>query len=189
MKTLFDQNFFKSKWMTKIHSIFNCIGLRYIWNSESITLSALNKNLHQRLTDANLQHWSSDLEQNILCINYKIFKSDFGFEPYLSLLSPDLRIALCRYRCGYHNLPISNKRYEPIDDRNQCPLCQSDVGDEYHYLFSCPAFDTFREKYINKSFYTRPNCVQYKILMNSSSKKTLVNLSIFVKFILHVFRP
>ena len=189
MKTLFDQNVFKSKWMTHINNLFNKTGLSYLWNSDAVHLNSMMKVFNQRLTDSNMQHWASDLENNILCRNYRTYKNNFGFEPYLVILNPDLRSALCRFRCGSHNLPISNRRYEEIDDRNNCPLCSSDVGDEFHYLFACPAFDWLRVKYVKKRYYLRPNTVKYKQLMCTKNKRELVNLSIFVKTILHVFRP
>ena len=189
MKKLFDQNVFKSKWMSQIHNIFDKTGLSYLWNSNSVNLNSIIKNINQRLIDANMQNWASDLENNSLCLNYKIFKNDFYFEPYLRILDSELRTVFCRFRCGNHNLPIMDKRYDEIDDRNNCPLCFSDVGDEYHYLLSCPAFHWIRRKYVNESYFRRPNTEKFKTLMCTKNKRDLVKLSLFIKFILHVFRP
>ena len=101
-----------------------------------------------RFSDGNLQNWSAKVESSPLCINYKVFKSQIGFEHYLTALPKDLRVPFSKFRCGSHNLPISNARYLEIDERNNCNLCSEDIGDEYHYLLKCPAFSHLRSKFL-----------------------------------------
>ena len=118
-----------------------------------------------------------------------MFKSQFGLEYYLRVLPKDLRILLSKFRCGSHRLPISNARYLEIVDKNDCNLCFEDVGDEFHYLFKCPAFADLRTKLIQPYYYIKPNSEKYQRLMETSDKKLLINLCKFIKSILHVFRP
>ena len=129
------------------------------------------------------------MSENPLCTNYKMLKNDFRFENYLILLDEDLRIALTKYRCGSHYLPISEGRYNGIRNNHTCPLCCKDVGDEFHYILVCPAFDCYRLRYIDSCFYKRPNALNFQNLFGCESKVKLEKLSKFIKVILHVFRP
>ena len=135
-----------------------------------------------------MQDWLANINENSLCINYKLFKTKFEFEEYL-LLEDQFRIPLSKFRCGSHHLPISNRRYDPIDERNLCPLCHLDTGDEYHYLLVCPGFEAQRKEFIPSYFYIRPNVVKFGKLFSLTSKIKLRKLSKFIKFILYIFRP
>ena len=138
IKTLYDQDLYRSNWCAKIHNILNVTGLSYVWNWEGISNFRLNKLLKQRLSDSFIQNWNSDLYDNTLCSNYKALKFNFGFEKYLITLDEDLRVPLTKYRCGSHHLPISEGRYNGIGDHHICPLCFEDIGDEFHYsVYSC----------------------------------------------------
>ena len=117
-----------------------------------------------------------------------MFKTCFGFESYLKILPDDLRISLTRFRSGSHHLPISNARYNQIDDRNTCTLCSLDIGDEFHYLFVCPGLSTQRSKYLRPFYYTNPNACKFKHLMECTDRETLIKLSKFVKNIMYIFR-
>ena len=125
---------------------------------------------------------------NSLCINYKMFKCNLDFEKYLIILDEDLRITLTKFRCGSHNLPISDRRYNGIMDYHICPLCARDVGDEFHYVLVCPAFDFYRSKYIDNPHNYQPNIISFQNLFTSTNKHTLEKLSRFIKVILYVSR-
>ena len=131
---MYDKNQYQSKWCTKINDILNKAGLSFIWNFDGLNRKNLNETLIRQFSDSFIQNWNADKNENSLCINYRMFKNDFGPEPYLNILDNDLRIIFSKYRCGSHNLPISIRRYEKSDERNNCPLCYNDVGDEYHYI-------------------------------------------------------
>ena len=152
-KRQFDLNEFKSKWCSKIHRILCEIGLPNLWYHNGYNLYQFKTLTKMRLDDTFKQNWYTEIDNNRLCINYRIFKREFSFEKYLSSLDPNLRIYFTKLRLGSHLLPISNARYTEITDRNVCPLCLLDIGDEYQYIMSCPAFDHIRFKYIKRHFY------------------------------------
>ena len=61
-----------------------------------------------------------------------------------------LRIALTRLRTGAHYLPIVTDAWRNIERNSRiCNLCKHDVGDEFHFLFTCTAFNDLRETFIN----------------------------------------
>ena len=188
MRHLYDQNIYKSKWCGKIHEILNNNGLTYVWNWDNISTFRLKKLIQQRINDAFTQNWSSDMSVSTLCTNYKALKLNFGFENYLIRLDNCLRIPITRFRCGSHNLPISERRFDGICDHHVCPLCFEDIGDEFHYVLACPAFDTYRLKFLDHTILMQPNILNFHNIFNTSDTSKLMKLSKFLKVVLFVFR-
>ena len=87
------------------------------------------------------------------------FKTSHGFESYINYLPDDLRIALSKFRCVNHKLPIERGSFWGIArDIRVCELCNSaKLGDEYHYTFECTYLRTERHKFIPKKFWKRPD--------------------------------
>ena len=188
IRNQYEANFYKSKWCSKIHNILCDLGLPNVWNHNGYSLNKFKSMTKLRLNDAFIQHWYSDISNNRLCINYRIFKTQFSHENYFNYLDSNLRVSYTKFRCGSHLLPISISRYNEISDRNLCPLCLSDIGDEYHYILTCPAFDHVRVKYLQRNIYTNPNTNKFCQLFSSQSKPVIVQLCKFIKIILFVFR-
>ena len=187
-KKMFDENIYKLKWLQKIETILNSTGLSYLWNFDGIAITYLKTYVKKRLQDASIQDWGREIQENRLCLNYRLFKVNFGLEYYLTKLDFDLRINISKFRTGSHNLPISDKRYEPPNDRSLCPLCHSDIGDEYHYVMICTGLNHIRSKFIPQEFIIRPNTLKFQRLFSSKSISTLTKLSKFLKMIMHIFR-
>ena len=190
MRELYDKDILKSKWCAKIHEIFNNLGLSFIWNLDVSYLNPrhLKVAVKQRISDISKQEWSAAINENPLCINFRLIKTKFEFEEYL-LLEDQYRIPLSKFRCGSHNLPISLRRYDPIDERNLCSLCNLDTGDELHYVLKCPGLDIQRKHLIAPYFYNNPNVIKFNKLFSLTSKIKLRKLSRFVKLIMYIFRP
>ena len=188
MKYLFDTHLFQSTWCIKINSILNNTGLSYLWNYDGVNQTQLKASVKIRINDIFIQNWLSEINRNNICTNYRIYKNQFQLEPYLSILDKDLQIIMSRYRTGAHNLPITDRRYNGIGLQHICPLCFHDVGDEFHYLFVCPALHQYRKIYLERYFYHRPNAIKYQELFSSNYKIQLVKLTKFIKIIIYVFR-
>ena len=149
------------------------------WVASSVSL---------RLNDIGQQNWCAEVNRNRLCTNYRIFKEINIFEEYLIKLDYLERLALCRFRCGNHRLPVSEGRYLPNQEDKFCTLCKmNDPGDEFHFLFKCPFFETDR-KVLIKTYYTRrPNVLKMKQLFNSKNIRVLKKLSRFCQIIMARF--
>jgi len=189
LKSLYDDEIYKSRWIKKIRSILDNCGLTNIWYEQTnVNKIWITNCINLRLKDISVQAWHSEVDTNRLCINYKLFKVDVGIEQYLIKLDINDRINLCKYRCGSHKLPISEGRYLADAPVKMCSLCNSqDSGDEYHYVMVCPVFNNSRAKYIKRYYYTRPNVIKFSELFNSRSIKQLRNLAKFVKEIMSSF--
>ena len=115
---------------------------------------------------------------------YKLFKIKFERSAYISRLPTSLCKNLIRFCTRNHRLPVEQGRWHgiPVSDR-KCYLCNKDMGDEFHYLFTCECFSNERQKYIKPYFYRRPNTLKLQQLLNTSSSKVLRNLCDFIDII------
>ena len=144
-----------------------------------------------RLKDIFIQELNSARTENILCVNYNIFKSDWKLEGYLLKLSYHHRLSLSRFRCRSHSLPISHLKYMNDDDDIDilyCKLCREDTeGTEFHYLLICPFFEQERRFYIDENHLLNRDDQTMQLIMNSDETEKLVNLSKFCRLIMEIF--
>ena len=86
---------------------------------------------------------------------YKLFKQNFGMEPYLEDI-PDkiLRRSLCSFRISTHRLRIERGRYcgEKPEER-LCDSCNV-VDNEVHFLCECNKYDAMRKKMFDNIIVT-----------------------------------
>ena len=118
-------------------------------------------------------------------VNYKIFKNEFGLNDYfLKLTNKQCRI-LTAFRTRNHKLPVETGRWNntPLSDRI-CHLCQSDIGDEFHFILKCTFFNDQRLRYIKPDYRNHPNVCKMSELMNHPNKNALKNLTSFVDIIM-----
>ena len=134
-----------------------------------------------------LNEWYNKVENDT---NYKIFKLKFEFEYHLtSELSNQCLHALISFRTRNHRLPVETGRWHGIEHNNRkCNLCNTDIGDEYHYLFSCEKLKQKRKRFLQSYYFKRPNTFKYQQLMNSRNKQTLSALSNFIKTIFETIK-
>ena len=75
----------------------------------------------------------------------------------------------------------------PYEDR-LCTKCSSaDIGDEFHYVFSCPFSAESRKKYLSPFYCKNANVNRFHSLFCSKKKRLLVNLAHVLKFIMSEF--
>ena len=122
--------------------------------------------------------WHSRIFDSSVCTNYRLFKTELRFEEYLTLLNQKERVDLCKFRCGNHKLPIVTGRHANIERHERvCHLCdKQSFGDEYNYIFICPAFNLERAKYLDTKWFTYPNVLKMETLFNSKDFQTISNL-------------
>ena len=71
-----------------------------------------------------------------------MFKNVFAPEDYLQILPLNLAYMFVHFRTLNHRVPIQRGRVMnlPYEDRLRTKCSSSDIGDEFHYVFSCPFF-------------------------------------------------
>ena len=87
------------------------------------------------------------------------------------------------FRSRNHRFPVELGRWygKPLNERI-CHFCNSDLGDEYHYLLACSKFDMERKQYLKPYYYKRPNVLKYHEIMNTKNDSLLKNICRFIDF-------
>ena len=162
------------KWSSFLKRLFDDVGLSYIWDEQNLPNAKwLVSNVKRVLTDSHIQSWYTYINTSSKCLNYRIFKHEYIFERYLIILPPNIRQYLINYRLSNHRLPIETGRWNNVE-RNErlCILCgNTHLGDEYHFLFDCSYFTSFRKKFLPSFCLTRPNTFKFDTLFNSKIVK------------------
>ena len=124
------------KWISYLKSIFNNTGLSYIWIQQySVDLKQLKVTAKQKLTDECIQNWYNQIENSSREVFYDFFKEEFGLENYLHKLLPSERVMIPKLRCSNLKIPIELGRWYNVQKEERiCHLCQTNVGNECHYI-------------------------------------------------------
>ena len=173
-----------SKWLKFIKSILDNTGMGYIYTEQYIDFKCYKQELKQKLCDQFIQTWFSDIRNSSRGQFYTLFKTDFYFENYLSRLSFQNRCWITKLRTSNLRLPIETGRWFNVLRENRiCKLCNTNIGDEYHYLFNCKNQDVEhnRRKYIPKYYKNNPNVYKMKGMLSLCNISLLKNLAIFIK--------
>ena len=150
------------KWLNFVKNILISGGRVDQFNQTSINNPEIVKiRIIQTLDDLNMQEWHSKIIETSKGRNYKVFKDDQKFEPYLRNLPRNAYIPL-KFRTGNRRLPVETGRWEhlPYSER-KVTLCEKkkkkkkDIGDEFHYLLICPSFASEKNALL-KQYYISP---------------------------------
>ena len=181
-----------SPWLTSIINMLNNCGLGYLLNSPPGTLNLQHTKsiVKNRTLDIETQEWHSQVTESGHCTNYRIFKTELHFEEYINILNPKETTDLCQFRCGNHKLPTTVGRHAGVEkSQRHCPLCKSKaIGDEYHYILECSAFQTERAALIDAKYLRTPNTLYMKSLFQSKDATTCSNLAKLCRIIMERFK-
>ena len=85
------------------------------------------------MSDLYIQEWNEKANVSSKGKQYLLFKENLNFEKYL------INSKIIKYMTGNHRLPVETGRCDniPLNER-KCKICTTDdIGDEYHYWFTC----------------------------------------------------
>jgi hypothetical protein len=175
-----------SPWITHIQNILNGCGLQYIWFSQgyNININWLKVYSLTNHKDQFQQNWHDSIYNSNKCLIYRMFKTEFRLEKYLTSLPLKIRNLFTKFRCKSTRLPIEAGVFVGIsrDDR-VCSLCDSHaIGDEFHYIFTCPFFTNDRKRFIEPKYWKFPSAFNMNLLFNVSGPH-LVQLCKFIEII------
>ena len=94
---------------------------------------------------------------------------------------------LCKLRCRDHQLPVNNTRFASTSRSEMlCMFCDTgDIGDEFHYVFSCKYFIEQRKECLGFQMKTNPNML---MLENIFQTKSIYKLAKFASIIIKHFQ-
>ena len=145
--------------------------------------------ISQTLSYLYIQKWNEKANVSSKGKQYILFKDNLNFEKYLINVSKFYYSKYIKYRIGNHRFPVETERWDdkPFNER-KCKICTTDdIGDEYHYLFTCDFFKSDRKLYLKPYFYIMPNICKYRELFTSTNEARLIKLSKFVAIIMKKF--
>ena len=121
---------------------------------------------------------------------YLLFKDNLNFEKYLIYVSKFYYSKIIKYRTGNHRLPVETGRWDgiPLNER-KCKICTlDDIGDEYHYLFTCDYFTSDRKLYLKPYFFMLSQIyASIGSFLPQSMKQRSLNYKKFVAIIMESF--
>ena len=172
-------------WLSFIEKTLNECGLCNVYSCSQVNVLSLKHAVKQILCDQYLQKWNSDKLNSSRGINYRMFKYEFKLESYLLNLSTKNARILCKFRTGNAKLPTETGRWLNNERENRiCHLCNTDIGDEFHYIFNCTSLSADRKQYIPSVFINRPSTVTFYHLFSSNKKSLLCKIVKFLQIII-----
>ena len=175
---------YSSQWIVYTERILNESGLGYVFRDQcSYGDDWLKEVIKQNIKDQYKQKWVSDINNSSKCSTYRLFKKSVELEKYLTVLSYPKYIQICKFRTTNHRLPIEIGRYRNIPRvERYCTACdQRTLGDEFHFVMSCPALSVLRSRFIPTRFTNRPNVLKFGDLFSSTNQNTLLNLHKYIQ--------
>ena len=174
------------KWMDFLKSIFNDIGLTYVWDGQfSVSKTDIKIFMKQILCDQYIQSWFNSINSSSRGHFYSAFKPEFGLEKYLIKLKIDKRIEISKLRCNNLKFPSETGRWNNIPRHERlCTLCDDrQLGNEFHYICICKheEISRLRSKFIPRYYTENPREDKLHGLLRYCNVKVLNNLAIFLK--------
>ena len=134
------------------------------------------------LTVRFIYKWRIECDANTSCYMYRLIRTNFGFENYLTKIPCKLRKFLINFRTKNHRLPIEIGRWKRIPrELRICHLCRNELGDEFHYLLTCKCLSNLRKQYLPSYCHKNPNILKLRNLMNNTNISVQRKLSFYKK--------
>ena len=96
---------------------------------------------------------------------------------------------LCKFRTGNVKLPIETGRWFNIErDDRICHLCNSDVGDEFHYIFNCTCLSAERNEHTPSYYPNIASAFSFFHLFSTHKKSLLCKLCKYLQIVIERVR-
>ena len=108
--------FFTSNRIRFVKSNLNALGSSELYTTQNIPYSSncFKNRVQLRTKDQFRQNWASEIFDSSKCFNYRMFKTNFECENYLTILEDSQRIVFTKFRCRNHKLPIETGSHNNI---------------------------------------------------------------------------
>ena len=162
----------KDCWATNIRSELYRNGFGLVWENQSVgNINWFLRVYKQRLIDSFCQDWHSHVNESARFTVYRHFKSSVYLETYfVDITNKHLRDLYIRFRIGASEIQTHKHRYTS-DSRHslQCPLCNSRLEDEMHFLFFCKKLEALRHRFIPAKYTKFPTYITLNNMFNDGS--------------------
>ena len=182
-----------SPWLMKIRNVLEGCGLNFVWTNQAnctLSIAYISSLVKRTLQDQYIQSWNERITTDDDFVSLRIFKNDFGFEDYLSVLPRYLVFSMAEFRIGSPSLDCNNRRNLQFPRHERlCTKCnRQEVCDEFHFLFQCSLLDEIRLAYIPRYYRIRPNAFKMETLLSTNQRAVLLKVAKFVFKGLKIFK-
>jgi hypothetical protein len=159
-------------------------GFGDVWHNQSVNeVNNCIITFSQRVKDVYQQEFYGKLNESSKSLLYRNVIECYEMPHYIKIVQDTrYRQAITKIRTCNHKLRSETGRWQrppvPFYER-KCNICDV-IEDEYHMVLVCQKYKNDREKYIKRSYFTRPSMYKMTLLLNSTKKKTVFNLGIFL---------
>ena len=184
LRTLDSASSFHTPWLESIKQMLNDAGLECVWDTQCFSSkTSLCRLVSNHLCDMYELEWRKQLEDSSKCLLYRHFKDDIRQESFLKSLPEVYSLALLKFRCSNHKLPTEQGRKNGTPrELRLCRACDmGEIGDEFHLIFECPAWQTERDRFIPMKFRKIKSTYNLCRLLGTKSKKIALSLAKFLK--------
>ena len=115
-------------------------------NEWEMNLPANIEQAKKLLMESYVNAWREDIQDKLKLTLYKQLKNDWIAEGYVKVsLEKGKQSLICQLRCGTLGLSVETGRYHKIPRNLRiCNLCEVEVEDEIHFLFTCEKLQSCR---------------------------------------------
>ena len=140
----------KRCWVTNIKELLFKSGFGIAWHHQGVgNINHFINVFKRRLTDMYSQNWHELLDGSDRYESYRSYKKYFETEKYIDFFYISaMRKALSKFRSGMFPINACLYRFHPDNNQKLCPICISEIEDEFHILFVCPLYNSIRDRYI-----------------------------------------
>ena len=166
----------------KMRILFEKISFSHVWqNQNTFHKNKLLKAVYNKLKDNFLNFWRTGIARDPekgknKLRTYSKLKSDFELEKFLLLnVQKNILSNFVKLRVSNSSLYIEKGRHLniPLDNRI-CPVCKSNVEDEFHFVIECNKLEPLRTKLytdisdIVPSFLSMSNQEKFNFILSSN---------------------
>ena len=185
------------RWCDRIKTVLCNTGFANVFHNPNLFVNETKLSISRKLKEIFVEGWKKTVQSNSQCSTYKLFKKEHCLEKYLTILDYPHRISVSNFRMRVNNLPVTNNRFAKDKETRssilgtECPLCVRIIpGDEDHYLFSCPYFQSERNSVFPDDLVTNCRVLRFKKweFVFREEKFHLTQLSKFLQTIMAKFK-
>ena len=171
-------------WVALVRKLLSEMGFYDVWLQQGVgDVDTFLGVFRQRVSDQFQQSWHNEIQNSSRAIFYRTI-SEFCFQDYLEVVTvKNFRNALSKLRMSSHRLEVETGRWArpnaiPFAER-LCKNCNK-LEDEFHFVLECPIYSDLRKLYVSRYYSNRPSMYKMVELFNTTNKKQLRNLSIYI---------
>lgn len=174
-------------WALHVKSLLFSLGFQDVWiNQGPGNVNRFIKQFSDNCKNLSIMDWHEKVGSYGNLRLYNDVKRNFGLEWFLTIDLPKNVInTLVRLRGGLLRIAVNEGRWTGVDRAMRiCPMCNSgSVEDEYHLIFYCRAWSTFRQNLTRFPVFNNRN---FNVIFAVKDKNLLLEIARFITTVIDI---